>query len=120
MVTPTNTAQGTSGDKGITANRLSPCNPATQMSGDITCSCFYPLINSFCKPNFIKHWLYARYDHSEGCKTGKDAISIIEAVREELVILPWEGHLLKRDSSCMGLEGTRSSSTAETAELVKK
>jgi hypothetical protein len=47
-----------------------------------------------------------RYIHHQGSKAS--------------TILPWEEILLRKHSSCMALEGIRSPSTTEEAELVKK
>lgn len=73
----------------------------------------------FYKLNFIKHWLYAGCGHLERCKTGKDATSIIEEARQ-VPSFPRKNFCSWKHSSCMGLEGTSSLSTAEVAELVKK
>lgn len=118
MVTRMNTVQETSEDKAVRVKGLSPCNPATQMSGNSICLCFHSFTNSFCKPNVIQHWLYTRHGHLEGTKTGKDAISTTRL--QEKSQSAWEGVLLKTDSSCKGPEGTRSPSTAEMAEVVEK
>lgn len=104
MVTRMNTVQETSEDKGVRAKRLSPCNPATQMSGNSICLCFHSSTNSFCRPNVSQHWLYTRYGPLAGTKTGKDAVSTTRLQGKSQSA--WEGVLLKADSSCKGLEGT--------------
>lgn len=126
MGMPMSAAQGTSEDKVFRAKGLGSCNLVTQMPGNIVCSFIQSsfihsssIHYSFCKLNFIKHWLYASCGHLKGCRSGKDALSIIKAAKEGS---PFAGKGFSSGGFpfSMGLKGARSPSTAGMSELSNK
>lgn len=119
MVKLVNTAGDASKNNGIRAMGAQTCNPAIHILDCVLCPCIQS-INQSITPSLIlsespnlPNTGFSRCGHLEGCKTGKDSISFIQAWG--MGMDPRKGLSIRRNSF-MGLEGTRSPSTVDMAE----